>query len=202
MIKPNSNPAMVKLSLLQKIKPIYSEYKNFIGNQKLPDFEIVPFSRLKTNNSTEASITFKDKKYILNIEQHVFTIKPKTTKSVLFHEFTHILDETTLLQQLRYEDRKTLLHAYTEYHATQIEMMCACNFKNINDNRRLIDTDIIYDGNVPQNIADYLKFEEIDYLSTVKRYILQNNPHGDLMILIHSIYIHKVKLTFLTNFVI
>jgi len=199
-IKYNQNPALIKLSLANKIYPIYEEYKRFISSQSLPKFEILLFNNLKTRRTESASMTFIKGKYILNIEQHTFLITTQTINTLLYHEFTHIWDDVTFLQDLKYIERKKFLHPYTEYHATQIEMMCACGFNKMDDNKALDKDIIVYEGNSPKPITEYIKFIQEDYLATIKDKMRNNCPPGAAVkIWLHSIYLQS-KIDFFKHF--
>lgn len=195
----NMNPVLIKGALTSKIAPFYEEYKDFMLFYNLPKFEVKPYNGTEKKSAT-TSISYSKNKFVLSIEQHQFTLARGTIKSLLFHEFTHIYDYTTILPDLSYSERNELLHAYTEYHATQVEMMCACDFKKVNDIKRIDNEQIIYNGNCPMNIIDYLIFEKQDYLETVKELVTQKcTIHDEIMVIVHSIY-YQSKMDFFNKY--
>lgn len=204
-MKKNNNLLVNKMYLIQKVKSLYNEYKKFINCDLLPDYELHPFNFLinKNNiieNSMSAKVEFKNNTPILSIEENIFKIKPQTAEAILFHEFTHIWDETTYLQNLSYEERKFILHSYTEYHATYIQMMRACNFNNIKDDKKLDENVTVYDDNKPQNIINYIKSLENDYLDTVRNIIFKDfQPIDTLMLIIYGLYLQS-KIDFFENY--
>lgn len=102
-MKKNNNLLVDKMYLIQKVKSLYNKYKKFINCNLLPDYELHPFNFLTTNNSIlensmNAKVEFKNNIPILSVEENIFKFRPQTADAILFHEFTHIWDETTYLQ--------------------------------------------------------------------------------------------------------
>jgi len=83
------NPAQYQLLVTQKVYKFLEEYKLFIDNPNIPRPKV---ELSKYLSGDEAQITYKKSNYILKLLDKLFEIKPKTIKSTMFHEFTHILD--------------------------------------------------------------------------------------------------------------
>lgn len=79
-------------------------------------------------------------------------------------------------------------------------MMCACNFDNIDDNKRLDKNVIIFDDTKPQNIINYIKSLENNYLYTIRNIILKDfQPVETLMLIIYGLYLQS-KMDFLNKY--
>lgn len=99
-------------------------------------------------------------------------------KSILFHEFTHILDSIMLSRQYSGKTLNALLNTYSEYHASQIELSINIGFKNIHSYYKIdLDKTYIHNENEFINItSDYIR-----PLSSVKTIIdAPKNSYFDL----------------------
>lgn len=121
----------------------------------------------------------------------------------MFHEFTHILDYINAPQKLSFDENRRILHAYTEYHAVQIEMKCACSFNNSEEVKNIdknIDKNVIvYNGFEPQNIIDYLRNYEKDYIETIKDTMQDLDAQSLISFWRHSIY-YQSKIDFFDKY--
>lgn len=53
--------------------------------------------------------------------------KNKHCRPTLYHEFTHMWDSENIFKYKEYQERKSVLSLYTEYHASQIEFFVLWN---------------------------------------------------------------------------
>lgn len=101
------------------------EYKKFMGIDTFPDYvletrELTLDKSIKTgfDSLATARYDFNMRKNILTVASQVVTLK---ADYVIFHELTHILDEET---HCKGDKIKHMANAgFTEYHASQVEMM-------------------------------------------------------------------------------
>lgn len=102
---------------------ICTTLKNFCDfvDYQLPEIESVKYvdSQLDVSISYDAQINLISKILSVNIE--LLKRNQNEIGAVLYHEFTHIYDYE-LFKKLKIEDEKAFLW-YTEYHASQIEML-------------------------------------------------------------------------------
>lgn len=108
----------------KQILATYENYQRWMGIKDLPLFKI---KHQKTpTDGLFAEIDFENP-LTLYIDPVLWTYKTDTIASILYHEFTHIYDACVLFGSIeaRNED---LLHFYTEYHATQIQVLKNCEF--------------------------------------------------------------------------
>lgn len=120
-------------SLLTQIKSAENEYKAFMGIQEFPTYEtqfkeVSLVKARKTGFESPATSFYKpdSSKHILQVCTNLLI-----TKEVLFHEFTHILDAEVYAKgdKIRY----CWLSGFTEYHASQIELMKALGATSVVD---------------------------------------------------------------------
>lgn len=135
----NKNELILQKQTEVTVRKYYKEYIKFMNILfKMPRFQI------KYRNITKdvfANVKEKDGNFILTIDS--FLCKMRFAKPTLYHEFTHIYDHI-IMNQLGIE-QEYAYRVYTEYHASQIQMMAKLNlstlFGSINDD---IDIKIIY----------------------------------------------------------
>lgn len=132
----------------------YEEYKDFLNVKDLPDIKIEPYI------NTESERCYVDGNVIYVNQLNIYILREKSTKSIAFHEFTHVYDHY-LLQQNNIVDKENHAFIYHEYHATIIEMMCALGFKNITEIPEInINTSKVYLGMEHHELRRYLKDEK------------------------------------------
>ncbi|RHR04726.1 hypothetical protein [Ruminococcus sp. AF20-12LB] len=160
----NANTKIKKISDIEQktitqkyFKLWYEEYKDFVNVKDLPDIKIEPFI------DTESPRCYIDpKKYkIVHANQlNYYVLGEKSTKSIAFHEFTHVYDHY-LLKKNSIVDKENYALIYHEYHATILEMMCALQFRNITENPEInIYTSKVYLEREHKNLKQYLLDEK------------------------------------------
>ncbi len=93
----------------------YNKYKKFVNNDRLPDFE----TQYCSNTGYICSITPWEHPIKLKINK--LFIDDKSLGASLYHEFTHIYDYYHYIGQA--DNLKVVLRPYSEYHASQIEIL-------------------------------------------------------------------------------
>ena len=109
--------------LLKKLKLYEGDFKCFMGIEEFPDYDL---------QKKIVSIAVADKQgfevaagahYQVETKKHLLTISENLvlSKYLVFHEFTHILDSEMYVNgdKIRYMG----LSGFTEYHASQIELL-------------------------------------------------------------------------------
>lgn len=136
----------------------YEEYKDFVNVKNLSDIKIEPFINTE---SERCYVEHRADGDIIHVNQlDYYVLGEKSTRSIAFHEFTHVYDHY-LLQQNNIVDKENYTFIYHEYHATIIEMMCALGFKNITEIPEInINTSKVYLGMKHHELRRYLKDEK------------------------------------------
>lgn len=116
------------------IKQYEKEYIKFMEIEKFPDYklELYEIKIEKTNMAgfgavAQALYNPKTGRHTLRI-----CINLELKKYVVFHEFTHILDSEMYAN--KDSTRYAYLSGYTEYHASQVELMLLLGAKRVSDN--------------------------------------------------------------------
>lgn len=114
------------------INKYYKEYIKFMNiSFNMPVFQI---KFRKASGDSFANMKENNGKYILAVDPLI--CKTPFAKPTLYHEFTHIFDHI-IMNQLDIH-QSYIYHVYTEYHASQIEMMVRLNaitpYGTIDDN--------------------------------------------------------------------
>lgn len=152
------NPyAIYEIEIIQ----CYSNYIKFIGNNKLPKFKIKWHNGRKEKLDYLAkfdTLNLYNKTYILHFDVILFVIiKKEERASILFHEFTHLVDSLRFLSE-EYVIFENIMQIYSEYHASQVQLKKQLNFINENENQMV-------------NLAD--KVFHYDNQLTVEEFILK-----------------------------
>lgn len=145
----------------QYINMCYRKYQKYVNQTQLPTFD-TEFGELRNTNSWarfHADDLF-EKKYMLHINPILFKSHKPYQESVLFHEFTHLLDSIRYFTDDR-EKFAQILFYYSEYHASLIEMKKLYNLsldKKTRDTNKMISYSDHY-----EKVLDYVvqEFSEI-----------------------------------------
>lgn len=121
-------------------------YTNYIKNAGIQDNifpKLKPIIINATNNEKQISYAYINSNNILDstvnlyIHPQFFLYTKQFQESKLYHEFTHILDAITLFKNYSESDRRILLSIYSEYHASQIELIYAIGFKSFYPDKKI-----------------------------------------------------------------
>lgn len=119
--------------LRQRIRVSEESYKKFMGIDSFPSFILntsgVSAEKARARGYDVAACA----QYDFDCGQHVLTVSTniEVPEYVLFHEFTHILDTEMYAKGDR--QRYVCLSGFTEYHASQVELMYLVGAKSIED---------------------------------------------------------------------
>lgn len=161
----NANTKIKKISDIEQktitqkyFKLWYEEYKDFVNVKDLPDIKIEPYINTE---SESCYVEHRVEGDIIHANQlNYYVLGENATKSIAFHEFTHVYDYY-LLQQNNIVDENNCAFIYHEYHATIIEMMCALGFKNITETPSInVYTSKVYLGMKHNELKRYLMDEK------------------------------------------
>lgn len=136
----------------------YEEYKDFVNVKDLPDIKIEPYINTE---SESCYVEHRVEGDIIHANQlNYYVLGENATKSIAFHEFTHVYDHY-LLKKNSIVDKENYALIYHEYHATILEMMCALQFRNITENPEInIYTSKVYLEREHKNLKQYLLDEK------------------------------------------
>lgn len=140
------------------IEQYEKEYIDFMQISNLPSYELELFELNLSEINTTGFGSFAQAIYIPKTDEHILRVSSNAElmKYVLFHEFTHILD--TEMYAKKDSSKCIYLSGYTEYHASQVELMVLLGENNIRPNKFTFSLD-----------------SEIFHKKTVKDYLLQKH---------------------------
>lgn len=169
-----------------EINNIYSQYINDLNikhemptiiPRPKPDMEYLAQAKQITPDLFEIALGKKfcyqqlSKKYIIPI---------------LYHEFTHIYDQTIFLTNIRDKQQKTnLLYPYTEYHASQIQITKQLELFH-NPDKKVNKSTTIYDENGFITLSEFNKIEK-EQFDLRLQYTKQNQSKHDFHLLMYHI---------------
>lgn len=128
----------------QDISIIYKKYKRFMNPfSKMPKIKFV-YDVFNDNVRTPLAFVHIDEiertKVPLHVSDELLKYNKKYIRSILFHEFTHIFDWHITLKKLDINKRERLMPSYSEFHASQIELLSYL-YKNIEMVKPYFDMD-------------------------------------------------------------
>ena len=172
------------------IKQFEKEYVLFMGIEKLPEYKLEMYEiKIEKANASgfgaiaQAMYDPKTGGHILRICTNL-----ELKKYVVFHEFTHILDSEEYAN--RDSTRYAYLSGYTEYHASQVELMILLGAKKI--------TDTITDKSMNSVISTLPNDRTVtDYLNSKHQFVIDMMSRNDFPADIESL---KTTLGVLYNY--
>ena len=115
------------------IKQYEKEYIEFMEIEEFPDYNLELFDIKIEDTDSKGYGAIAQAMY--NPKTGIHTLRVcknlELKKYVIFHEFTHILDSE--MYASKDSVRYMYLSGYTEYHASQVELMCLLGAKKISD---------------------------------------------------------------------
>lgn len=105
------------------IKEIKETYKIFVKNHNLPTTEFIEVENLKPLAQVNCNDLY-NRKYVMYYRKDFEKYNQAYINSILYHEFTHILDSIAILnaEKINYEDFETIMDIFSEIHASAEEM--------------------------------------------------------------------------------
>lgn len=107
----------------ERLDAIKKKYMKFMKLHSFPHYDIIIQSINLNANESKQYAKAACTKYDFETQKHSFIVNPliNLNEYIVFHEFTHILDTDQYVNndKTKYVD----LSGYTEYHASQIELL-------------------------------------------------------------------------------
>lgn len=150
---------------------LYEKYKVYIHERSLPDIIPIDATEYNINNN----LAFLKSEFVyqnpipIYYDRKLFKYEKQFYKSILYHEFTHIYDIHVGFKNIKDKDIFTLLTStYSEYHASQIELLSQINSNSIADaiDNLNINSDMIYKDE-HLNLNQYLIIPLADFTSVL-----------------------------------
>lgn len=156
------------------VQNCYLDYKKFMKQTNIPDIEPIFDVDGASIKNTVAYVENDDlRKSIIPIyiSKDLFSYNEQYYKSKLFHEFTHIFDANVTFEKIYDEDELLkLMSSYSEYHASQIELLSLLKYKVISPIVKKFNLNTkIYEKNEYKTIQDYLLTPLVDALTILDK---------------------------------
>lgn len=124
---------MNRNSLIQQLKIYEKEYKVFMDIQEFPKYDLSTKKASLYLANTQGFDSVATTSYQPKIKKHSLHISTNLSieKYVLFHEFTHMLDSEIYANgdSIRYAG----ISGFTEYHASQVELLQLLGVDRVNE---------------------------------------------------------------------
>ena len=176
-------------------------YKSFMNIDVFPNIN-VDFSNNNTMGLTFGEVDMKKSTYsefYLKLNYDMFRSDARCLLPSLFHEFTHVLDESTICPYFSLDEKKGVTTVYTEFHATVVEHKAATKLFN-SPNSRLTIQDKIIRPESTVTIQQYYQAELSHWTRTLKEIQLPLKPVQYSEIKFRALY-YIGKIYFLKKFV-
>lgn len=150
--------------LKKTTKKVFKEYLSFIcyDNIDFPEnVKINTFNGYQSKGREFGGLVIpnnSEELYVLNLEQMAVAAMHK---EILYHEFTHIMDNVIINTHISFENKLHNLHFLSEVRAKYIEYLFRAGFKDVKDNKRLNSKSLV--------LSD-LVFKPISFTSEIERY--------------------------------
>ena len=129
-----------------EIKAFYAEFQIFMGWDHPLDFKIeaaVTKAEERKSWATVRPPATENEPYVLEVDVTASAVRKNDYKMLMFHEFTHIYDGLTIHKKAKQKGIERTGSWYTEVHATEIQLMCACGFDSAFSDQKVLITDTI-----------------------------------------------------------
>lgn len=161
--------------IAQIVRNVVERYKQFMKIESFPKYvlELSPADNALDSADEKDFGRIASASYDVRNDQHYLTITEGTDHLdyLLFHEFTHILDDEKFIANVE-KSRQSItymgMHGYEEYHASQIELMKLLRADHVDDSISFSMNDKIhlYDGD--KTIGQYLMSSKRSIIGTCK----------------------------------
>lgn len=114
-----------------EIKAFYEEFQTFMNWDHPLDFKIEAAVTTSDERKSWATVRPPENEkepYVLEVDVTASAVRKNDYKMLMYHEFTHIYDGLTIHDKAKQKGIERTGSWYTEVHATEIELMCACDF--------------------------------------------------------------------------
>lgn len=170
----------------KKILGLKSSYCKFVNINNMPSFKIKTFN----NKSSATSFISRSKNgiQILNIQDNYVPILKNNAIPVIYHEFTHIVDNEMLLPELDYKTKEPYIKMYSEYHAIQVQMRTSLHFESYNELKKISLEDETFDWFKPRNVQQDIDFKTNDFISTINHILDKKQNNYVYYLMLHCVY--------------
>lgn len=152
---------MITSLLKNEILASENEYRTFMNLDAFPKYDLREKELSLATVDKQGYAPIAQAHYAPSSDKHTLIISTNIhiPEYVLFHEFTHILDDELFAKYSK--DRYTLISGFTEYHASQVELMRLLNADSIDSalsfSKETIISTVIGKRSVSQYINDKLQ---------------------------------------------
>lgn len=172
-------------NIKRKLSELNVKYCDFINIEKLPNYKINIF---KNNNTTHTYVDFRENEPVLNIHRDYFPLLKSNAAPIIFHEFTHILDNSKLLPELATDKRHILTCMYSEYHAVQVQMKNSLHFETFDADYKFKLETKVHDWFDNKNVKEDIVYKTNDFIATIKSIINNKNELYTYNLVLHCVY--------------
>ena len=182
------NRNKVREDTKKKFKEWYQTYAEFMNVIDLPKYKLDFYYSKEHCTSSCTHPKNADGFHKINVNELLIPTHGDNARAIAYHEFTHIYDHHYLLQNMSEEDKNGILLAYTEYHATMVQMKTALSFKTEDENKNIAIQDIVYDGIKTKSVKDYIEYQTFDVKETIDDYFNKRDTENMINVVRHTIY--------------
>lgn len=168
---------MSRIDYTTKIKEYENNFKKFMGIDTFPQYTLYTKEVSLWVADTQGYDSVASTHYDIQSNSHTLTVSTNLTlcEYLMFHEFVHMLDSELYVKndKIRYLG----ISGFTEYHASQIELLAMLGVRSINDEPSFSMDTIIHtfagDKSVKQYISEKQQhaielFSRADFPSSIE----------------------------------
>lgn len=141
---------------LAKIKEYENSFKKFMGIDSFPQYTLYTKEASLLTAEIQGYDSVASTHYNVKSNTHMLTVSTNLIihRYLMFHEFTHMLDSELYVNndKVRYMG----LSGFSEYHASQIELMSMLGVQSINDTPSFSVNQIIHTLSGDKSVKQYI----------------------------------------------
>lgn len=155
----------------------YDEFKKFLSIQNLPLYHLdFYYSKEYCTSSCAHPEDPINDTHVIKINELLLPTHGQNAKPIAFHEFTHIYDSAHFYKLFGKHKHENLTTPYSEYHASQIQTICALGMESVSDNKMIRLSDRVYEGILTQSftVQSYISYVNNNFVETIDYYFSTN----------------------------
>ena len=141
---------------ITEIKKHEINFKKFMGIDTFPQYTVYTKEVSREVSDAQGYDSAAFTHYDIQEKSHTLTISNNLTlcEYLLFHEFVHMLDSELYVKEN--QTRYVGLSGFTEYHASQIELLAMLGMRSINDKPSFSMNTIIHTVSGDKSVKQYI----------------------------------------------
>ena len=167
-----------------KIYGLTGAYCKFMGITKMPKFKVKTFK----GGNASAYISYQNNSQIFNIEENYINVLKQNALPLIYHEFTHIVDNESFLPEVSAKTKIPFIKMLSEYRAIQVQMKISMNFEIYNEDKKFSFDDKTHDWFEEKTVKEDIVYKTEDFVATKKNLLSKKENNYTYFLVLHCVY--------------